>query len=504
MNLAERGQYFGCWRPGDVAIRAGDVDVSWGELAERVSSVARGLAECGVNVGDRVGILGHNSVQWCVLALAAIHRGAIVVPLNIRLAAPELATILDHAECKAIAYDSDFESLAGAALADSGSRLRISLDSAAIADVSVADLQRSEPLPVADVPDVAPAVIGYTSGTTGLPKGVTLTHGNLAACVLQTALAEGSTTERRTLLCIPLAFTGGIVNNFLSTYAVGGTLVLEPTFEPNRVVALLESERITTWFAVPIMWQALLTTDRFATAVLSSLTTAICGGARVPGELLEAYRHKGVVVRQAYGLTEATGSVCLSSRQGALARPESAGRPNIHTQLRLLDDDGNEVPAGEVGEIAVRGPQVMAGYWNDEKATSAAIRDGWLLTGDLARLTDDGLVVVVDRKKDMFISGGLNVYPAEIERVVDVLPQVAESAAFGLAHDRFGEACALMVRGVDGLVDEEILLAHCRTYLADYKVPRTVFQTKEPLPRGISGKLLRKAISDAATAPDEH
>lgn len=500
MNLADRGEYFGRWRPRDIAIRAGGTDVSWGTLAERVARAARGLAERGVDVGDRVGILGANSVEWCVLALAALHRGAVVVPLNIRLAAPELAMILEHSGCGAVAYDTTFEQLATAALGDATDRLRISLDGTAPADATVAELEGGEPLALVERADSDPGVLGYTSGTTGLPKGAVLTHGNLAACALQTALAEGSTAERRTLLCIPLAFTGGIVNNFLNTYAVGGTLVLEPTFDPARVVELLESERITTWFAVPIMWQAVLGTERFAQADLSSLSTAVCGGARVPRELLAAYHAKGVVVRQAYGLTEATGSVCISTADEALRSPEAAGRLNVHTSVRLLDEGGHDVAPGDVGEIAVRGPQVMAGYWQDEDATAAAIRDGWLLTGDLARLTDDGLLEIVDRKKSMFISGGLNVYPAEIERVVDALPEVAECAAFGIAHERFGEACALLVRGVDGPVDESALIAHCRAQLADYKVPRTVFQTQQPLPRGMSGKLLRNEIPDVAAA----
>jgi fatty-acyl-CoA synthase len=495
MNLAERSEYWARWRPDAVALREGETDLTWKDLGGRVARVAGGLAARGVQPGDRIGILAANSVEWCVLALATMHRGAIVVPLNIRLAPPELGLILDHSGCSVVAYDAALSALYAAAPAGTSRRLRVSLDGGSDADVTMADLGAAEVGELVEREDSDTAVLGYTSGTTGLPKGVMLTHGNLAACALQTALAEGSTHERRTLLCIPLAFTGGIVNNFVSTFVVGGTLVLQTAFVPDDVVATIERERITTWFAVPIMWQAVAASPLFAEADLSSLKTAMCGGAPVPKSLLAAYHDKRVDVRQAYGLTEATGSVCLLPAELAW-RTEAAGQPNVHTDVRMVDDDGVEVPHGEVGEIVVRGPQVMAGYWGDPAATADAIQDGWLYTGDLAKWTDDGLLQVVDRKKSMFISGGLNVYPAEIERIVDNLPEVEECCALGLAHERFGEACAIVVRSKNGAIDEDALVAHCREHLADYKVPRTIIHTSDPLPRGMSGKVLRNQVQD--------
>jgi len=496
MNLAERCSYWARWRPEAVAIREGTTDLTWGEFGDRVARTAGGLAARDVGVGDRVGILAANSTEWCVLAVAVLHRGAIVVPLNVRLAAPELGLVLDHSGCTAVAYDEALAALYAAAPEGAAPRLRISLDDAAAADVRMSELGAREPLPLVEREDSDTAVIGYTSGTTGLPKGAMLTHGNLAACALQTALAEGSTHERRTLLCIPLAFTGGIVNNFISTFVVGGALILEKAFVPDRVVELMAGERITTWFAVPVMYQAVAAAEGFESADLSSLQTAMCGGAPVPKALLATFHAKGVTVRQAYGLTEATGSVCLLPVELA-ERTEAAGIPNVHTRVRLVDDDGVEVPDGEVGEITVRGPQVMAGYWEDEAATADAIRDGWLYTGDLAKWTDDGLLQVVDRKKSMFISGGLNVYPAEVERVVDNLPDVEECCALGLAHERWGESCAIVVRPRNGAaIDEEALVQHCREQLADYKVPRTVILAGEPLPRGMSGKVLRGKVQE--------
>jgi fatty-acyl-CoA synthase len=493
VNITERGAYWARFRPDHPAVRVDGVDTSWRAMDACVGRIAGGLRERGIMPGDRVGILAANSLQWCQLALGIMHAGAILVPLNIRLAAPELGLILGHSGCRAVAFDRTLAELYDAAPKDDV--LSISLDGTAGADATFAALADGAPLELVARADSDPALIGYTSGTTGLPKGVILTHANIAACGLQTMVAENSTSERRTLMCVPLPFTGGVVNNFLATYTVGGTLVLEPGFVPDRVIELLERERITTLFAVPVMWQAIAATAAFAGADLSSLSSAITGGAPVPETLTRAYLAKGVSVRQAYALTEATGSCCLLPPELALSKLSTAGMPNVHTEVRLIDERGAEVGVDEVGEITIRGPQVMAGYWDDPDATAEAIHDGWLHTGDLGRLDADELLTIVDRKKSMFISGGLNVYPAEIERIVDALPGVAESAAFGLVHARWGEACAVVVRARSGTVDELALVARCRAELSDYKVPKRVFHTDEPLPRGMSGKILRSEIA---------
>jgi len=493
MNIAERGEYFARTRPSAPALQVDGAKTSYGELAERVRRIAAGLASTGVAPGDRVGILGANSAAWCEVALATLHAGAAIVPLNIRMAAPELAHALDLVGCDCVAYDKSFAPLYAAA--GGAQRITVALDSEAPAQLTLDDLLAHPPIACVERDDDDPAMLGFTSGTTGFPKAATLTHANIAAHAAQWGLAEDTLNQRRALLPVPLAFTGGVLNNLLGTYARGGSLVLETDFVPERILRLLVEERITAFVGVPVMWQSVAEADGFADADLSALTTAVCGGAPVPQQLVDAYLAKGVALRQAYALTEAAASATSVPAQHATTKGAAAGYAHADTHIRLVGDDGGVIDGpGEVGEICVKGPQVMAGYWDDPSATAAALRDGWLFTGDAGRYDDDGMLVIVDRLKSMFVSGGLNVYPAEVERVVAAFPGIAECAAFGIAHARWGKQCAVVVRATDAVVDEVALEAHCRANLSDYKVPRHILQTDEPLPRGMSGKVLRGEV----------
>lgn len=494
MDLGEICRYWARWQPEAPAIVCGGRSVTWAELDRRTDAIAAGLAERGISPGDRLGILGQNSVEWCELVVAGFKLGAAVVPLNIRLAPEELRYVIVHAGCSAVAVDAElaprYDTIAG----DLGSCLRLRLEGTDGEGPTVDDLAAtSAGLPAAEIDEAAAAVIAYTSGTTGRPKGATLSQRNLLALIRLLGAAEGWTAATRTLLCVPLAFTGGIVNNFIATYGAGGTLVLERTFEPARALQLLTDERITAMIGVPVMWQGIADVDGFDTADLSRLTTAITGGAPVPEALLRTFQRKGVLIRQAYGLTEATALVAMLPPALATAKPKAAGRPVLHTELRIVDEDGTELPAGETGEILVRGPQVMAGYWGDDDATAAALAGGWLHTGDLGRLDEDGLLEIVDRKNDLIISGGLNVYPAEIERVLHEFPGMIEAAVVGVPDARWGEAAAAIVRGAEP-IDGDAIVAHCRGLLADYKIPRRVVVVTEPLPRSMSGKVLRREL----------
>ncbi|HMC81337.1 MAG TPA: AMP-binding protein [Acidimicrobiia bacterium] len=494
VDLGEICRYWARWQPEAAAVDCEGRALTWRELDRRTDAIAAGLAERGLGAGDRLGILGQNSTAWCELVVAGFKLGAAIVPLNIRLSPDELGYVIGHAGCAAVAVDADLAPRYDAIADRPGACLRLRLDGSAGEGPTVDELAagRGEP-PAPDLGDEAPALIAYTSGTTGRPKGAVLTQRNVLALIRLLGAAEGWNSATRTLLCVPLAFTGGIVNNFVATYGAGGTLVLERTFEPARALQLLVERRITALIGVPVMWQGIADVPGFDAADLSRLTTAITGGAPVPETLLRTYQRKGVLIRQAYGLTEATALVAMLPPELATGKPKAAGMPVLHTEVRLVDPEGRDCPTGETGEILVRGPQVMAGYWGDAEATARAIADGWLHTGDLGRLDGDGLLEIVDRKNDLIISGGLNVYPAEIERVLADFPGLAEAAVVGVPDGRWGEVPAAIVRSARPIDGAEVV-AHCRRLLADYKTPRHVVVVDEPLPRSMSGKVLRREL----------
>jgi fatty-acyl-CoA synthase len=273
--------------------------------------------------------------------------------------------------------------------------------------------------------------------------------------------------------------------------------VLAPAFDPESALRTLVDDRITIFMAVPVIWQAIADRPGFGDADLSALKVAKSGGAPVPVPLLQAYAQKGIELIQGYALTEGSGITTTLHARDAVRKVGSAGIPTNGTRLRIVAEDGGECATGEVGEIHVRGPEVMLGYWNDPEASAAAVRDGWLATGDLGRVDEEGHLWVVDRKKDMLICGGLNVYPAEIERVIERIEGVLEIAVIGVPHARWGEVpAAIIFSGPQARPDAEDVIATCREQLADFKVPHYVVFSDEPLPRTMSGKLLKRELAE--------
>ena len=356
MNLAEVCRYWARWQPDAVAVLFEGRDTTWAQLDARTDGIAAGLRKLGFAPGHRLGILGNNSVAWCEAAVAAFKLGGAVVPLNIRMAPAEIAWTIGDAGCSAVVVDADLAPRYDEAAASVPSVHRIRMEGAAGEGPTIDELAATAPLADADdVDENAPAVIAYTSGTTGRPKGAVLTHRNLLAHITLVGSADGWTSATRTLLCVPLAFTGGIVNNFIATYGVGGTLVLERTFEPARALELMTEQAISVMIGVPVMWQGIAAAPGFADADLSALTTAITGGAPVPEVLLRTFQAKGVRIRQAYALTEASGTVTLLPPGLALAKPKAAGMANLQTRLQIVDEAGQPCLPGQPGEILVSG-----------------------------------------------------------------------------------------------------------------------------------------------------
>ena len=484
MNLAKIGEYWARWRPNDIAIKFGGISTSWRELDTHTNELAAGLVERGIGRGDRIGLLLTNCLEWIELSVAAWKIGAVIVPINTRFTAPEVAYVVSDAGCKLLFTNEEL----GAATSEVfGSCPVVRVEELGQLFVSGGGAG------IADTLDSEPSFICYTSGTTGDPKGAVLTHGSFNAASQSWAQALELTPKDKLILPFPLAFTGGLAL-CMFTYWSGGTLLLEPMVDTDRIFDLFEQEGATALMAVPVIHQQVVDHPRFATANLASWRIACAGGAPVPPTLLKAVQARGIPMLQMFSLTESSAAGTVLPNADALRKVGSAGIPIIHGGLKIADDDDNEVPVGEVGEILLSGPHVMAGYWNNPEASIAALRGGWLHTGDLGRVDEEGYLYVVDRKKDMLISGGLNVYPAEIERVLAGMPGIIEVAVIGVPHEKWGEAPAVVVFTGGAEVKAEDVLARCKAQLADFKLPRYFHVSPTPLPRNMSGKILKREL----------
>jgi fatty-acyl-CoA synthase len=468
--------------PQRVAIDFRGAETTYAELDTRSDRLAAGLLAAGLVSGDRVATLTGTSPEHVVVFFACAKAGLILMPLNTRLAKPELAYQLADAE-PAVLLCSPEHAAAGSELHERTAGL----------EELVSDRHElpSEPA------DDDGLLLVYTSGTTGKPKGALLTHANCFWTNLSFDRVAGLGAEDTVLQVLPQFHVGGWNVQPLLAWWKGATVVLEPSFDPGRALALIAEKRVTTLMGVPATYLFMAQEPGFATADLWTLRRAVVGGAPMPEALLHTWHERGIEIVQGYGLTEAAPNVLCLPPEDAARKRGFAGKPYPHVDVALRDPDTGQLLDGTAeGELVVKGPNVFAGYWRNPEATAAAFADGWLLTGDVAARDDEGYYRIVGRTKDMVISGGENVYPAEIENVLHEHEAVKEAAVVGVPDERWGEAClAFVVLG--GEASEDDLLEHCRERLARYKIPRGV-RFVESLPRNALDKVVKSELLERA------
>ncbi|HEX6386539.1 MAG TPA: AMP-binding protein, partial [Anaerolineae bacterium] len=426
-------------RPDKVALvdAATNRRYTYPEFHLRASRFAEFLRDAWqVQPGQRVAILAHNSSDYFEILYGCAKVGAILVCLNWRLAVPELEFILGDSEPVALFYDPAFAEVAASLREKSSLQFTLSLDDAYEAALAQAS-GRAVIMP--PTPLETPWFLLYTSGTTGRPKGVIQTHGMVLINALNIGPAINLTSEDVTLNLLPFFHTGGLNLYTNPTLFFGGTAIIQRTFDAGETLRLL-AEEATAFFGVPAVYLLLSQHPDFERTEFTQMRSWACGGAPMPVSLLESYAEHGITIRQGFGMTETGPTVFLVDEKNALAKAGSVGKPQLFVDVRIVDVDGNDVPTGEMGELLVRGPGVTPGYWQLPDVTAATITaDGWLHTGDVALCDEESYYSIVDRWKDMFISGGENVYPAEVENVLFAHPAVAEAAVIGVSDPKWGE-----------------------------------------------------------------
>lgn len=467
------------------------------EMETRCSRLGRFLREtCGVGSGDRVAVLCQNSTDIFEIQFACRKIGAAFVPLNWRLAKAEITAIVENAAPRVLFHGDEFQDVARH-LRDSGLvpkiiDVRDGAPSAFEHGISsVEPLTSSESVGHDDV-----FAIMYTSGTTGRPKGVIITHRMTIFSGLNGMMKADVTGNSTGLTFLPLFHVGGLflMANFI--FHAGGHNIVMRTFDPSRALHFLadSSLRVTHAFGVPTNFAMMAEQSAFASCDLSHVRCLMVGGAPSPMSLLESYAEKGICLQQGWGMTETATLGIVLAANAAFNKIGSAGRAVMHAELCILDDAYSPVDRGDVGQLAIRGPTVTPGYWQQEDATRAAFHDGWFLTGDAAHQDEDGFYFIVDRWKDMYISGGENVYPAEIENVLSAIDGIAEAAVIGVPDDKWGEVgCAFVaLRGGESVTSAEIV-RHCEASLARFKLPKHI-RFIDGIPHTAAGKISKPEL----------
>jgi acyl-CoA synthetase (AMP-forming)/AMP-acid ligase II len=480
------------------AIVDGDVRVSYNDLGMIVDRIASALTAVGIVQGDRIALLLRNSAEYIYVILAAARIGAIAVPINVREQTPELAYILDHCAARVLVFDADLhERLPDAKSVEHRFSVR-GLVSGAICFDDLLGATKQARLLRPEVKEEDVAVILYTSGTTGQPKGAMLTHLNIAHSVMHFELCMALNPGERSILAVPASHITGLVANILTMIRTAGCNVILRQFEAQAFLALAALERITHTVLVPAMYNLCLLRADFEDYDLASWRIGCYGGAPMPEATIATLADKlpNLILINAYGSTETCSPSTLMPPGETAARPDSIGKAVPCADLRIMDARSHEVADGKTGEIWIKGPMVVPGYWNDPVKTAAGFSDGYWKSGDIGSMDRDGFVRLHDRIKDMIIRGGYNVYSAELENTLSHHPDVIESAAVAHPDPVLGEKIHLFVRTRSVGIKADALRDFCARHLADYKLPDFITFLNEPLPRNANGKVLKTALRE--------
>jgi len=480
--------WFGRWAeysPDKIAVEEYEParSVSYLEIHKKAGQLANHFESQNIKKGDRVMILAEHSIELVILFAAALKKGIIIVPVNFRLTASEIEYLIKNSEPSLLLYDEQFaEKIAN----------QDQLAKSTIPQFFDSISKESDSFQNVTIKEDDPLFILYTSGTTGFPKGAIYTYKMLFWNSLNTTMSLALTPADHTINCMPAFHTGGW--NVLLTPMLhrGATVGILRKFDAEKLLLLLENKKSSLFMGVPTMLKMMLEAKSFAQVKLDRLRYFIVGGEALPLPVIQTWHQKGVSIRQGYGLTEVGPNLTSLHQDDAERKQGSIGKPNYYLSTRLIDENENDVAAGEIGEFCLKGEVVTPGYWKNENATKEAKTDGWFKTGDLMKKDEGGFLYVVDRKKCMFISGGENVYPAEVEKVLVELSEINEAAVIGVDDEKWGEVGKAFLVAYDEL-DLEKVRTHCINKLAKFKVPK-YFEIIDTLPKNDSGKIDRKAL----------
>jgi len=498
MNLAHYLERSAAQFPDRIAVRHEGQTVTYRQLNTRCNQLAAGLKRRGLSVGDRCALMMPNSIQTITAYNAIAKLGAVVIPINFLYREHELKYIFTDSKPHAFIGAAPYLDEIRQVLRDSADTpIRLALG--APAGDEFADLQAAyaedRDFPTHAAGDDETLNILYTSGTTGVPKGVMLTHGNLASeARILAEMREKPDPQAVVIGVLPLYHIYGITSVLNVSMYLGLTIELFTQFDPEKVIAVAEQEEQAILFAVPTMYNRLIQSAGAKPPENPSLKFCVSGGASLPVEFLHRFESLfGTKIYEGYGLTEAP--VCIENPYGGLTKPGSIGLPIPEFSAKIVDAAGQEISPGESGELLIKGPGVMKGYLNRPAETEETLKDGWLYTGDIARTDEDGYVYIVDRKKDLVIRGGYNVYPREIEEVMYQIPEILEVAVIGVPHADFGEEVAAIVVLKEGAdMDPKAIQDYVKKRVAPYKYPRIIRIIRDPLPKSGTGKILKKEI----------